>query len=143
MTAFIKRFNTYFSTKLEKLKITIVASLILISCSYKDDIPKNIIQPKQMQSILWDNIKAGVYATEFIKKDSTKNDSIELLKMQKSILIHYHISEDLYKKSYQYYIQHPSKLTAILDSISANRDKFGFEKERDRRSIGIQVNNKE
>ncbi len=137
MTVLINK-NYFFSFLMEticNLLIVLFVAVFLISCSEKETVPENIIQPKLMQSVIWDYVKADVYASEFIRKDSTKNDSMELLKMQKLILQHYHVSEELYKKSYEYYLNHPLKLSAILDSINANRNRLGFEKETDRHSV--------
>ena len=109
--------------------ITLFLAIYFIACSEKQGIPKNIIQPKMMQSIIWDNVRATVYATEFLKKDSMKNDSIELLNMQETIFRHYKVSRKMYEKSCQYYLQNPSKFNPILDSIYAQKGKWVFKKE--------------
>ncbi len=120
------------------LKFILILGAMPISCSEKKGVPKNLIQPKLMQSIFWDNARASVYVAELSKKDSTINDSLEFLKLQRSILEHHHVSEELYQKSYKFYLEHPSEMIAVLDSLTLNKNKMGFDIKLDRKSADFQ-----
>ena len=76
-----------------------------------------------MEKILWDIYRANIYAHDFISMDSTKNDSIELVEMKKTILEKYKVSDKDYEQSYQYYLSHPNQMIAIIDSIQAHSKK--------------------
>lgn len=101
----------------------LVMAFCLFSCTSKNEIPKEILKPKLMRSIFWDFTRAEIYAHEYIKKDSTKNDSIILRNMQQSILLHYKTSKLDYDRSYEYYVSHPDLMAEILDSILSGNKK--------------------
>lgn len=77
-----------------------------------------------MEKILWDIYRANIYSHDFVSMDSTKNDSIELVEMKKTILEKYKVSERAYEQSYQYYLSHPNQMIAIIDSIQAHSKKY-------------------
>ena len=84
---------------------------------------KATIPPKQMQGILWDMYRANIYSQDFITMDSTKNDSLELIEMKKTILSKYKVTDKQYEQSYQYYLSHPNQMIAIIDSIQTHSKK--------------------
>ncbi len=81
------------------------------------------IPPEKMELLLWDMNRAGIYAHDYIGMDSTKNDSIELKAMRDAILEKYKVTEKEYELSYQYYLNHPDQMVAIIDSIQARSKK--------------------
>lgn len=81
------------------------------------------IPPEKMELLLWDMNRAGIYAHDYIGMDSTKNDSIELKAMRDAILEKYKVTEKEYDLSYQYYLNHPDQMVAIIDSIQARSKK--------------------
>ena len=108
---------------IRRISISLLA-LFIMSCNKEEKVPADIIKPEKMEDILWDYLKADSYASEIIKKDTTKNDTLVNLQLQKTIFSHYGISSEKFYKSYQYYISHPDKMTPILDSMSAKRDRI-------------------
>lgn len=93
--------------------------LVLNSCRNKEKTPSGVLKPDQMQAVLWDVIKAEVFTTEFIKKDSAKNAVEENLKLQQKIFAIHHTSKDIFYKSYDYYKTNTPVLKIMLDSMIA------------------------
>jgi hypothetical protein len=81
-------------------------------------VPKNILTQPEMQMVLWDMIRADKFLTDFvfIKDTSLDKDTARINFYQQVFSIH-HISEEKFKKSFDYYKAHPTLLKAILDSL--------------------------
>lgn len=104
--------------------IIFLAGLILInSCSNKDKLPEGILKPAKMESVLWDIIKADVFTTGFIKKDSSKTASNENLKLQQQIFAIHKISKADFYKSYDYYKSNTEVFKKVMDSMVAHADR--------------------
>jgi hypothetical protein len=98
-------------------------SLLIFSCTSKNDLPKGILKPEKMQEVFWDYIQADVYATEFIKRDSNRNVITENLKMQDKIFKLHHTTRDEFYKSYTWYSNHKSLMTNMIDSMIAKKQR--------------------
>jgi hypothetical protein len=73
-----------------------------------------------MQKILWDIIQADQFNIQFLKKDSAKvNVKEETMKLYDEIFQIHHVSREQFKKSYQYYINHPEITKPMLDTLAA------------------------
>ena len=103
--------------------------LIFSACQSFDE-KKSILPPKKFGEVYWDVQIASTFATEYIRMDSLKNDSIELDEMKRVIYSKYGISEELYIKSLDYYNDHPNEMIAIIDSLEVRKKKQ--QKARDR-----------
>lgn len=108
---------------MKKLFVVFIVALFF-SCQGKKKVPRGIIQPQKMQQVLWDYIRADVFARDFIKKDSLRNDTIENLEMQNKVFAFYHISREDFYKSYDFYIEHPELMNAVMDSMIAKQNRF-------------------
>ncbi len=109
--------------------IIIMFVFFIAACNHKEEIPSDIIKPQKMQLILWDYLKADAYASEIIRKDSSKNDTLENIKLQKVIFENYKITKEDFYKSYKYYCSYPKMMTTILDSMVSKQDKGKFSTE--------------
>jgi len=100
----------------------------IISCGSENDIPDGILPPQKMEPVLWDYLRADAYTTDYLKRDSTVNDTLENLKLQQKLFAYYKVSREDFYKSYDYYISHSGMLTKIIDSMLAkqNRKKPGY-----------------
>lgn len=76
-----------------------------------------------MQAVLWDVIRADAFTTEYIKKDSSKNDVEENLKLQQQIFAIHHVSKEDFYKSFEYYKRNSGLLKPIMDSMVNQADK--------------------
>lgn len=124
--------------------------LAMVSCSENDDIPKGILKPSQMEQAFWDYMKADVYTSEFLKGDSTTNDTLQNLRMQEAIFKKYNISRGKFENSLNYYLDHPGILSPMADSIVVHHSAPGINKpefnntpakrSRPVKSIGVKLN---
>ena len=96
-------------------------SLTLYACTGEQKVPSSIIPPKKMEKVLWDYLKADAFCSGYVQKDSTQNDSLVNIVMQKKIFEHYKITKADFYNSYQYYISHPQSMTALIDSMVAHQ----------------------
>jgi hypothetical protein len=97
--------------------------IILFSCSSKSTVPRGILEPKVMQSVFWDYIRADVYSRDFIKKDSSKNDTLENIRLQNRVFNYYKISREDFYRSYKYYSAHPELMRNMIDTMLANQNR--------------------
>ncbi|MEI9934695.1 MAG: hypothetical protein WDM71_07535 [Ferruginibacter sp.] len=73
---------------MKKIYLIIVCSIIcLAGCKNKDGVPSGILEREKMQAVLWDIMRADIFANQSIKKDSSKNVAVENAKLQLLILI--------------------------------------------------------
>jgi hypothetical protein len=107
------------------MKILFFISIIAIFFSCNDSkVPYNIIQPNDMENILWDQMKADAFTKDYL----TRNDAVDLEKenimMQQKIFEKYDIDKTQFYKSYQFYLAHESIFKNVLDSIIVKQTKF-------------------
>lgn len=105
--------------------VIILISFCMAGCD-KEGLPSGILEKEKMQAVLWDFIQAEAYTTQFIKKDSIKNDTFENAKLQQQIFALHNISKKEFYNSYDYYAGHVELMRTLLDSISlkAEREKY-------------------
>ncbi len=123
---------------MRKTLFFILFSSVLVSCEDKNKVPDEIIQPKEMQNILWDVIRAQVLSNEIALKDSTINVITETKVLtQKALEIH-HIASPLFDKSYLWYTNHPDLMRDLFDSLNVQTQRDGkLEIENKRRPLRI------
>lgn len=103
---------------------------IIISCDSGNKPPSNIIQPKEMQSILWDVMRAQTLANEIAIKDSSINTvaktnlfSVKIFKIHKT-------DSTTFSNSYSWYIKHPDILKLIFDSLYVQKERVHIIEEK-------------
>ena len=90
-----------------------------LACSSKNTAPSNIIPPNKMQGILWDMFRVGNFVTSYaIPADTTLQRNKEQIKWYNRVLRLHQVTEAQFKKSMQYYKEHPDLLATIMDSLS-------------------------
>ena len=106
-----------------KTSIYLFISIALFSCYSVDKSPSDIIKPKEMQSILWDVMRAQTLASETALKDSSINVAIETKMLSKrAFQIHKTDSAD-FARSYDWYLKRPDRLKLIFDSLYAQKQR--------------------
>ena len=106
-----------------KLNILLIGLVLMISCGNKDKLPAGILKPEKMQAVLWDIIKADVFTTEFIKKDSSKNATAENLKLQQQIFAIHKVTKADFYTSYDYYKTNTVEFKKIMDSMVSQAER--------------------
>jgi len=97
--------------------------VVLISCNSQDKIPAEIIQPKEMKSILWDVMRAQTLANEIARKDSSVNAAVETKVLSKKAFQIHKTDSANFNTSYNWYVKHPNVLKVIFDSLYAQKER--------------------
>lgn len=109
-----------------KISFLLIALGFICSCGNKNKLPEGVLKPEKMQAVLWDVIKADVFTTDFIKKDSAKNAIAENLKLQQQIFAIHKVTRADFFTSYDYYKTNTVEFKKIIDSMvsQAERKKY-------------------
>ncbi len=92
---------------------------LICSCTKK----KEILPPEKMQAVMWEYIKADIYVSEYLKKDSSINIEKEHAAILKKIFAKYNISKEIFFENYQYYTSRSELMNPLLDTIFARQTK--------------------
>jgi hypothetical protein len=111
---------------MRKFLSLIFVSLSLICCKSKE-VPKTVIQPKQMEKILYDIHLADSYITSIGNVDSAKNLSAAFYK---GIYKKHKIDSAHYNRSMDYYYNHPAYLTDIYEQVKKDLEKTKVKQEK-------------
>ncbi len=106
-----------------KLAVFFLTGFFLISCSGKNDVPPEIIQPKKMQNILWDVIRAQELSAAMARKDSAINEIAETKILTEKIYEIHNITSVDFDKSYLWYTNHPEMMRTIFDSMTSQSQR--------------------
>ncbi|ADR20410.1 hypothetical protein MATR_19700 [Marivirga tractuosa] len=102
------------SIKMRKLSY-IIAILIIVSCSGKEERPKGVIPPEKMAIILSDIYLAEHKASNIaVRQDSSR---IILRHYELKIFEDHDTNDSIYKESFKYYLEHPEQLETIYDIV--------------------------
>ena len=102
-----------------KIFFAIIAFVLFFSAC-KPGIPKEIIQPKQMEKGLFDIHIVDGYLSNIPKQDSAK---IIAAAYYKGIYKKFNIDSALYNKSLNYYYKNPNELNKIYSNVINNLKK--------------------
>ncbi|HVU53697.1 MAG TPA: DUF4296 domain-containing protein [Puia sp.] len=98
----------------------ILCIVLIAGCSEKDNIPSGILDKEQMGAVLWDMMQADQYAGAYLIKDSAKvNIKMETLKLYEQVFRLHNVTRDQFRKSLQFYQDHPDITHVVLDSLAA------------------------
>ena len=91
---------------------------LLWSCR-RNDKPRGLLEPKAMQSVMYDMMRADQFLSDFVlNKDSSKKRDAESARLYEQVLALHHISGEQFRQSLSWYREHPEMLRAVMDSIS-------------------------
>lgn len=110
----------------------IIAGLLCIvliaGCSEKDSIPSGVLGKEEMGSIIWDMMQADQYAGSYLIKDSSKvNVKMETLKLYEEVFRLHKVTRDEFRKSFQFYQDHPDITRVLFDSLIARGNRMRSE----------------
>lgn len=104
---------------MRKFLSLIFISLSLICCKSKE-VPKELIQPKQMEKILYDIHIADAYITTIGDADSARKISSAFYR---GIYKKFKTDSVQYSRSMDYYYEHPAILTEMYEKIKTDLEK--------------------
>jgi hypothetical protein len=105
------------------IRVVLIISTLVLLYSCKESTPSGVINPKKMQEILWDILRADALSQQIVKNDSSKSLIDEKNKLSNKIFLIHNITEEQFKESYSYYVQHPDILQTMLDSLNAQQSR--------------------
>lgn len=97
--------------------------MTLFSCGKSKKPPSTVIQPKEMQSILWDVMRAETLASEIGRKDSSVDVAIQTKFFSQKVFSIHETDSATFNKSYNWYLKHPDVLTIIFDSLYVQKER--------------------
>lgn len=107
-----------------RIAFLLIGMLSLSGCNTSDSSGgKEIIPPKQMQSVLLDFIKADAYDTELSFKNKDFKDTADNLRRQEAIFKQHKVNRTSFLKSLDFYKKNPERFIPILDSMLTQQDK--------------------
>lgn len=97
-----------------------------ISCTNKNKVPDNIIQPDKMANLVWDVMNVEEYAREMIPADTVRNKHI---KKERSILYQqlfdlHKTSREEFVKSFTYYSSRPDIIKTMFDTLAIRGNRM-------------------
>jgi hypothetical protein len=105
-----------------------VFCMIAAGCSDKS-VPSGILPREKMENVLWDMIQADQYAG-VLAKDSTAHIAdlkAERLRLYDQVFRLQDVSREKFRKSYQYYSDHPELSQDLFDSLLVRGNKLRSE----------------
>ncbi|MEO6893724.1 MAG: DUF4296 domain-containing protein [Ginsengibacter sp.] len=109
---------------MRKVLIYFFISVFLSSCYSVDEVPKNIINPKEMKSLLWDVLSAQTLAQKNAFKDSTLDIASETKVLSQKVFEIHKTDSVRFAQSYNWYVKHPVSLKLIFDSLYAQKQRI-------------------
>lgn len=98
----------------------VVLMLAGAGCSDKNSVPSGILSLEQMHGVMWDMIQADQYSALYLAKDSAHIDlKLENLRLYEQVLRLHQVSREEFRKSYQYYLDHPAINQVLFDSVAS------------------------
>src|SRR5579863_5274611 len=98
----------------------IVCILAGVGCTDKDKVPNGILPRDKMQEVMWDMTQADQYAALYVAKDSLHSDrKAETMRLYEEVFRLHQVTREEFKKSYQYYLDHPELSQLLFDSVIA------------------------
>jgi hypothetical protein len=90
-------------------------------------VPKNIIKPEEMKQIMWDVMRADALAQQYVKSDSTLNDSTQTKILTQKVFELHGIKAEDFGVSYAWYIKNPGTMKTMFDSLYEQKRRSNIE----------------
>lgn len=106
-----------------KYIVFIIMVVFLASCSSNSTIPKDIIKADEMGNILFEANMAEEFVSSYVMKDTSKNKDAELQKEYQKIFLLHDVTEEQFKKSYNFYKANTDIFRVLMDSLNARSQR--------------------
>lgn len=100
-----------------------ISTILLVSCGNKKAGEGKILTSDKMQAVMWDFIQADAFTEFYLKKDSSKDISLQNAVLQKKIFALHKVTKEDFYASFDYYNNRSSDMRILLDSISAKAER--------------------
>lgn len=106
-----------------RLILLILLCVLFVSCVRNDRIPKDVLPQNEMRKVMWDLMRADAYVTDFIMKDSSRNQKTESAILYEKIFNIHSTTQEAFKKSLEFYQSRPDLFKAISDSLRSDEKR--------------------
>ena len=96
--------------------VAFIFLLTFFSCD-NNELPKGILPEAKMREVMWDVLRADEWAQYERNIDSAFHVMGRSQERYQQVLQLHNVSEEQFKKSFQYYQSHPTLLKPVLDSL--------------------------
>lgn len=91
-----------------------------MGCANRTKVPGGILPSDRMVEIVWDMAQADQYAALYLAKDSARiNLKTETMRLYEEVFRLHRTTPEEFRKSYQYYLDHPELNQLLFDSAIA------------------------
>jgi len=94
-----------------------------LACRQEDAIPSSVIPPEEMEKILFEANMAEEFVNNYVMRDRSKNKETEIRREYEKIFFMHGITEQQFKKSYDFYRSHPDIYKTLMDSLDAKAQR--------------------
>lgn len=102
----------------------IFLATVFFGCIRNNRIPKEVLPQNEMRKVMWDLMRADAYISEFIMKDSTRNQKTESAILYEKIFGIHSTTQETFKKSLAFYQSRPDLFKVITDSLRSDEKKI-------------------
>jgi len=106
-----------------RFSLFIILIILTFGCIQDKKIPNDVLSQNEMRKIMWDLMRADAYVSNFIMKDSTKNQKEESAILYEKIFDIHSTTRETFKKSLAFYENRPDLFKAISDSLRTDERK--------------------
>ena len=99
-----------------KLNSWLLLMFILFSCN-TITVPKDVLPEKKMRAVLWDMMRADEWVNYERNRDTAVNQVTRSKELYQQVFQINGITAAQFKKSFQFYQNHPDLLKPLLDSL--------------------------
>ena len=103
--------------------VWLLICLLVFACRQNDEIPPSVIPPEEMEKILFEANMAEEFVNSYILKDLSKNKETEMKREYEKIFYLHNVTEQQFKKSYDFYRSHPEIYKSLMDAFDAKAQR--------------------
>ena len=105
------------------MRIFFVLIVVFLSaCS--SEIPDDVLPPARMQKVMWDMMMADEMTLEYTLTDSSFARVAKQSRYYQSIFKLHNTTQETFKKSAKFYMEHPALFKPILDSMNVSGERM-------------------
>lgn len=104
--------------------VAVLFVVLLVGCGTGDRRPAGVVPRKKMEAMLWDFMRADVFVNDYVlPRDSSLNANREKEQVFQRVLRFNNVTQADFRKSLDYYMDHPDLMKTVLDSVQTYAQK--------------------
>lgn len=98
-------------------------AVFVLACG-GDEVPADVLPPKQMEAIIWDLLRADELADHYYAKDSSLTRMQFFGEQYDRVFAIHGLTRQQLQQSLRYYESRPEKLKPIFDTVQARAERI-------------------